>query len=508
VAPDLETGSHSIFLLRPDGGEPLQLTHGIEVRGPTPEFSADDSHILFTSFRSDADFGLVPDIWRAPLPSGDPTLVVENASAASTSPDGHQLVFAAVTSDGTAIRIRNPDGSEVEIAAHGFWPRWSPDGRWIAFTTSDPEGGEGTIHVARADGSEHRELTTTPIQHYGLCWTPDSSRVIFASKVKGPTTLWAVNINDRSLSSVTRGPGICTSPTMSPDGRRLVFSFAHRRWHLYTAADAGEPARHVLAAPGVQGAALAPEGTRIALAQGAEAQSPAVSILDLRTNDRRTVSGMAASSISWMPDGKSLLMAAPAPDGSVDWIWRLPLGGGLPEPILTGESHWRAPIPSPAGSMVGATRRSDTGWELVVHDLDRREERVVARKPAIEAPRWSPDGRWLAWSGSQRPEDVDSGGIWVCEIPGGTPRRLSLDGAWPVWEDDGEHLLFGRFLHQRGIWRVPLAGGSPELVRALDSEMEDLYLEGLDVGRDGSPVLFILAQYTGELYSMEAPTDS
>jgi Tol biopolymer transport system component len=295
---------------------------------------------------------------------------------------------------------------------------------------------------------------------------------------------------------------------MSPDGRRLVFSFSHRRWHLYIAGDAGEPARHVLATPGVQAASLSPTGTRIALAQGAEAQSPAVSILDLTTMDRRTVSGMAASSISWMPDGKSLLMAAPAPDGSIDWIWRLPLGGGLPEPILTGASHWRAPIPSPTGTTVGATRRSASGWELVIRDLERGEEKIVARKAVIEAPRWSADGKWLAWSGSQRPEDVDSGGIWVCEVSAGTPRRLALDGAWPVWEGDDKHLLFGRFLHQRGIWRVSLDGGPPALVRTLDPEMEDLYLEGLDVGSSGSPVLFILAQYTGELYSMEAPSNS
>jgi hypothetical protein len=80
-------------------------------------------------------------------------------------------------------------------------------------------------------------------------------------------------------------------------------------------------------------------------------------------------------------------------------------------------------------------------------------------------PRWSPDGSYLARSGSQRPEDVEGGGMWVCEA----------------------------------------AAGSPQLVRALDSEMEDLYLEGLDIGRGGAPILFILATYTGELYVMEPP---
>jgi Tol biopolymer transport system component len=442
------------------------------------------------------------------LPAGEPELLIRNASAASTSPDCRELAYAAVTPVGTAIRVRRPDGSELEIAEHGFWPRWSPDGRWIAFTTSDPEGGEGTVHVVRHDGSEHRQLTDTPSQHYGLCWTPDSSRVVFSSKQGGPTTLWAVHVSGGDLSSVTRGPGICTSPTMSTDGRRLVFSFAHRRWHLYLAEHAGEPARRILVAPGLQAAALSPDGTRIALAQGAEGQSPAVSVLDIASMERRTVSGMAASTLAWMPDGESLLIAAPAPDGVSDWIWRLQPGGGLPYPILAGEAEWRAPTPSPDGSMVAAIRRSDSGWELVVRDLERDGDRSVVRRAVIEKPRWSPDGRLLAWSGSQRPEDVESGGVWVCEAAGGTPRRLTLDGAWPVWEEDGSHLVFGRFLHERGIWRVPLAGGEPLLVRALDSEMGDLYLEGLDIGRGGAPILLILAKYSGELYVMEPPDDN
>jgi dipeptidyl aminopeptidase/acylaminoacyl peptidase len=230
-----------------------------------------------------------------------------------------------------------------------------------------------------------------------------------------------------------------------------------------------------------------------------------VSVLDLGTIERRTVSGMTASTVAWMPDGDGLLVAAPSPDGASDWIWRLRLGGGLPEPIMAGEARWRAPSPSPDGSMVAAIRRSDRGWELVVRDLQSSEDRVVTEKSVIEAPRWSPDGRYLAWSGSQRPEDVESGGVWVFELPDGAPRRLAVDGAWPAWEESGTHLLFGRFLHERGIWRVSLAGGSPQLVRALDAEMKDLYLEGLAIGRSGAPVLFILAQYTGELYVMEPP---
>jgi hypothetical protein len=90
-------------------------------------------------------------------------------------------------------------------------------------------------------------------------------------------------------------------------------------------------------------------------------------------------------------------------------------------------------------------------------------------------------------------------------VEGGAPRRLTRDGAWPVWEQDGTHLLFARFLEHEGVWRVPLAGGTPRLVRRLEGDLQDLYMYRLDIGRAGGPVLFLLFEYTGELYALEPP---
>jgi DNA-binding winged helix-turn-helix (wHTH) protein/Tol biopolymer transport system component len=281
VAPDPDTGVHSLFLLRPSGGEPLQLTRNMEVRGPSPEFTADDSHIIFTTYHSDPVRGMVPDVWLAPVLAGEPTLLVENASAASESPDGRGLVYAAVTPGGTSIRVRHQDGRELEVAARGFWPRWSPDGRWIAYTTSDPEGGNGTIHVVRPDGSEDRELTSTPSQVYGLCWSADGASVIFGSEQSGPMMLWSVDVESRTQHAITRGPGICCSPAVAPDGQRLVFDSSDRRWYLYLASEPGDEPRRVLVERGIQTASVSPDGTRIAIALGAAAQSPAVSVLNV-----------------------------------------------------------------------------------------------------------------------------------------------------------------------------------------------------------------------------------
>jgi DNA-binding winged helix-turn-helix (wHTH) protein/Tol biopolymer transport system component len=505
VAADPDTDVHSLFLLRPDGGEPLQLTRGIEVRGPSPEFTADDSHVIFTTYHSEPGVGQVPDVWMAPVLGGEPTLLLENASAASMSPDGTAIVYSAVGPDGTSVRVRRQDGADMEIAPTGFWPRWSPDGRWIAYTTSDPEGGDGTLHVVRPDGTDHRELTSEATQMYGLCWWSDSSHVIFTSARGASMPLWSVDIKNGYQRTVTSGPGACASPTLAADGRQLVFDFSQRRWYLFLAEEPGRASRQVFAEPGIRAVALSPESSRIAIAVGAEAQSPAVSVLDLRTMERRTLSGMSASALAWMPDGESVLVAAPAPDGISHWIWQIPVNGGLPHPLIKDEAHWYNPSPSPDGTSIAVVRRRPTDSELVIHHLEGGRQRTLARSAEIESPHWSPDGHLLAWSGGHRPNDLESGGVWVCPAQGGTPRRLTADGAWPVWEEDGAHLLFVRFLEHDGIWRMALAGGEPSLVRRADGELQHFLLEGLDAGTKPEPLMLLLSRSTGELYVLESP---
>ena len=176
-----------------------------------------------------------------------------------------------------------------------------------------------------------------------------------------------------------------------------------------------------------------------------------------------------------------------------------------PTPMMKGQESWDAPALSPDGSRISAVRLRPGGSELVVHDLEQDEDRVLALKESIVAPRWSPDGRLVAWSGSWRPDDLMSGGIWISPAEGGQPRRLSTDGAWPVWEPDGRHLLFLRFQEHKGIWRLPIDGGPARLVGGLEGELGGLFLEGIDIGRGGAPLLLLLSTFTGEMYAFEPP---
>jgi len=112
-----------------------------------------------------------------------------------------------------------------EVMDLGFSPRWSPDGRWIAFTSSDPEGGAGNLWVVSTSLTSKTQLTRNPEQMYGLTWTADSQSIIFASRRDGVFHLWQLSLADRSLSPLTVGLGSYVSPSVTADSETVVFCY-------------------------------------------------------------------------------------------------------------------------------------------------------------------------------------------------------------------------------------------------------------------------------------------
>jgi tricorn protease len=59
-------------------------------------------------------------------------------------------------------------------------PHFSPDGKWVAFTSN--RGGDNAVYVVSADGGDPRRLTWSPAGELARGWTPDGRRVLFASE--------------------------------------------------------------------------------------------------------------------------------------------------------------------------------------------------------------------------------------------------------------------------------------------------------------------------------------
>ena len=64
---------------------------------------------------------------------------------------------------------------------HDRHPRWSPDGKWIAFESN--RGGKFQIYLIRADGGEAKELTSISTEAQQAVWSPDGKGLVFVSAV-------------------------------------------------------------------------------------------------------------------------------------------------------------------------------------------------------------------------------------------------------------------------------------------------------------------------------------
>ena len=109
-----------------------------------------------------------------------------NAGFPSFSPDGKRLVYRVWGGKNWGLRILNLDDQAVKVLTTEYdnLPFWSPDGSLIAFTRKH-EGNNFDIYTIRPDGSDLRQLTTTPANDAHAVWTEDSKYLMWNSGMYG-----------------------------------------------------------------------------------------------------------------------------------------------------------------------------------------------------------------------------------------------------------------------------------------------------------------------------------
>jgi Tol biopolymer transport system component/uncharacterized protein YjdB len=242
--------TNELYTLRLASGEaPMKINAGNVSHQPT--VSSDGSRIAFFVSMVAPNGEIVEDIYAVDRIGTNmrrltTTPGVDNEPAWSPAQGAnliayHRLDAATGRSD---IWIMNADGTNASNLtadlpgdlARGE-PAWSPDGQWIAFSSSRGTAGpgRGSIWIMRADGSAKRQLTVHPDNGFDLSpsWSPDGERIAFQRGGIAVVTVATGEVRYLGL------PGTSAQPSWSPDGRHIAFAWRPSEpgsgvWQLYT----------------------------------------------------------------------------------------------------------------------------------------------------------------------------------------------------------------------------------------------------------------------------------
>jgi len=312
----------------------------------------------------------------------------------------------------------------------------APDGKRVAWIEGMREGGD--ILVAPLNdlkNPQHISAAAQPDQHCAekdMTWAPDAKSLAFFSDCAKPgeqADLYLSRLDGTPARRLTELRGYMNQPAFSPDGAKIAFLYVEGATRPAGALAAMKPPSGIIGEDGV------------------EIQRVAVSAVDPASPEapeQVTPTNLHVYEFDWSPDSKGLAYIAAKPPGENNW-WVAKLykqsPGKAPQAIFAPSDE-----PGPLHGM------------------------------QIAVPRWSPDGKSIAFIGGLMSDQGSTGGdVWLVPAAGGAPRDLTqgrpTSPAWIEW-DGADHLFVSE-----------LAGGNDQLIR--------LHLQGDGAVNFGAPIFSI-----------------
>ncbi|PYL81720.1 MAG: hypothetical protein DMF23_13970, partial [Verrucomicrobia bacterium] len=226
-------GQGDIWTISADGRNAVRVTSEPSMDW-NPVWSPDGRYLYFCSDRTGN-----MNIWRVPIAEktgkllGTPEAVTSGAGAStehiSLAQDGRRIAYVAheeiknlrkVTFDPSTEKIAGEPVPITRGSLQCFFPDPSPDGDWLAYYSL---GKQEDIFIIHADGTDMRQLTDDVFKDREPRWSPDGKRIAFTSDRSGGSEIWAINRDGSGLQQLTQMAG-AHHPVWSPDGTQMVYS--------------------------------------------------------------------------------------------------------------------------------------------------------------------------------------------------------------------------------------------------------------------------------------------
>ncbi len=261
-----------------------------------------------------------------------------------------KIAFVSRRGKTSEISVINFDGTNltkiIEVPSLLLAPKWSPDGKTMAFTSFQEDNPDLYFRSLVGAGTTRKIMGFRGINLPGT-WSPDGKKLLLTLSIDGNEEIYSMNIDGLQLTRLTNHFAIDVSPCYSPDGQQIAF-VSNR---------AGSPQIYVMNADG--------------------------------SNVRRlTFDGNYNTSPSWSPKGGKI-----AYEGMVGGRFQIFSvdEDGLNPIQLTTEGNNESPSWSPDGKYIAFTSKKDGKAKIAIINANGTNLRILQEGPDnYLSPSWSP----------------------------------------------------------------------------------------------------------------------
>ena len=511
-------GRTSIYVRQLTESKPIIISEGVPGRHRVPRWSPDGNSIAFSSFTSDSS-----TIFSVPAFGGSPRRIASGSASLGVnspawSPDGREIAYATKRT----LCVVPAVGGPCHVAASGtdlHSVAWSPDGSRIAFVAGNSVFVFGTfdfgnllpsvVVVVPARGGQPVQVTDSTSLNVSPVWIGNQS-ILFISNRGGGRDLYLTAVGAREIPvRVTNGINAHSVSASSNDGRVAYtqFSAYANIWTLpirgRSETDLSSARRLTAGTELIERLALSRDGGWLAYNSDRNGNSDIFAVRTSGDSRPRQLTSSPGDDFApaFSPSGREVAYFG-FRDGGKARLLVTPAEGGAEERVATWESDdWR-PDWSPTGDSL--VFESESGGI--------RQLKVVARSgqgwgtPKIlttdegRYPRWSPDGRWIAYLRNTGTE------ILIVDPREGHPvtlvRTLTLADRPHVitcaWSPDSRILYFNASEETGGssFWSVTVPSGQAKPVARFNEPVKGF-------ATDGSSFYFTRAVFESDIWTAE-----